>query len=158
MPPLRPPRLAYRASGIARKLSPSMTRPIALVVLARFGEIGVEKKAWPLGDLGHPAGNRRAIDMAVEHRHENRNPLHRFGAGATFRRRRDPTASLARVCRSITARHCHADHSFHRNLRCAGSNQRNQAVPAQLLRSELGRILILHGGITPPLGPAHAPS
>src|ERR1700732_3602352 len=59
---------------------------VALVVLARLVEVGVEEKAWPIGDLRHPAADRRAIYMAVEHRHENGNPLHRFGAQGTLRR------------------------------------------------------------------------
>src|ERR1700732_1007859 len=89
--------LAYKTDNAPRDKSGDLHNPetaaapfddeaVALVVLARLVEIGVEEKAWPIGDLRHPAGDRRAGPMAVAHRHENGNPLHRFGAQGTLRR------------------------------------------------------------------------
>ena len=61
---------------------------VALVVLARLVEIGVEEQAGLVGDARHAALDRRAVHVAVEHRHEDRNALHRLRAEAEFGRRR----------------------------------------------------------------------
>src|SRR5205823_4680102 len=60
---------------------------IALIVFACLIKIGIEKKTRPIGNLCHPSGNWRAVHMAVEHRHEDRNPLHRFWSKAKLGRR-----------------------------------------------------------------------
>src|SRR5262245_48403871 len=45
---------------------------VALVVLARLIEVGVDESARLVDDLLDPAGDGAAIDMAVEHVHEDR--------------------------------------------------------------------------------------
>ena len=53
---------------------------LALVLLARLVEVGVEELA---GDVDHPPhrpADRRAIDVHVEHRHEDRDARDRLGA------------------------------------------------------------------------------
>src|SRR5271165_5365104 len=50
---------------------------VALVVLARLVEVGVEKEAWMVDDPLDSPRDRRAVHMAVEHRHENRDALQR---------------------------------------------------------------------------------
>ena len=61
---------------------------VALVVLARLVEIGVEEKAGVIGDALDAALDRRAIHMAVEHRHEDRHALQRPHAEPELGRRR----------------------------------------------------------------------
>src|SRR5262245_43783559 len=59
---------------------------IALVVLARLVKLGVDEGAGLVDDLLDPAGDGAAIDMAVEHVHEDRNA--REGALAEIELRR----------------------------------------------------------------------
>ena len=61
---------------------------VALVVLARLVQVGVEEQTRMIDDLRDAALHRGAIDVAVEDRHENRHPLHRRHAEAELRRRR----------------------------------------------------------------------
>src|ERR1700730_18093696 len=50
---------------------------IALIVLARLVEVGVQEGAMMIDDALNLAGRRTAIDVAVEHAHENRDPRQR---------------------------------------------------------------------------------
>src|SRR5271155_3008743 len=60
---------------------------VALIVLARLVEVGVEEEARMIDDLRDTALDRGAIDVAVEDRHEDRHPLQRRHAEAEFGRR-----------------------------------------------------------------------
>ena len=61
---------------------------VALVVLARLVEVGVEEQTGMIDDLRDAALDRRAVHVAIEDRHEDRHPLHRRHAEAELRRRR----------------------------------------------------------------------
>ncbi|CAH1651816.1 hypothetical protein BOSEA31B_10697 [Hyphomicrobiales bacterium] len=60
---------------------------VALVVVARLVELGIEEEAGRIGDLGDAAGHRRAVHMAVEDVHEDRDARHRLGRQLELRRR-----------------------------------------------------------------------
>ena len=45
---------------------------LALIVLARLVEVGIDEFSGHIGDPLDPARNRRAIDVHVEHAHEDR--------------------------------------------------------------------------------------
>ena len=64
---------------------------VALVGFARLVEIGAQECAGVIGDAPDPPLDRRAVHVAVEHRHEDRHPLQRLGAEAEFGRRRRRT-------------------------------------------------------------------
>src|SRR5579872_140924 len=61
---------------------------IALIILAGLVEIRVEKKTRLVSDLGDPSGDRRAIDVAIEDGHEDRNTLQGPVAKTKLGRRR----------------------------------------------------------------------
>jgi hypothetical protein len=63
--------LHRRHDGAVRQLE---QKAVALVVLARLVEVGVEELARPIGDTPDGAGDRRPIDVAVEDVHEDRHP------------------------------------------------------------------------------------
>src|SRR6185312_11853301 len=51
---------------------------IALVILARLIELGIDEGARPVGDVLDLAGRGRAVDVTVEHAHEDRDPRQRL--------------------------------------------------------------------------------
>ena len=60
---------------------------IALIVLARLVELGIDKGARTIGDAVDPPRDRTAVHMAVEHAHEDRDPRQRPVAEPEFGRR-----------------------------------------------------------------------
>ena len=60
---------------------------IALVVVARLVEIGVEELARLIDDALDAAGDRAAVHVAVEHAHEDRDARQRLVAESELRRR-----------------------------------------------------------------------
>src|SRR5262249_46421189 len=60
---------------------------IALIVFARLVEFGIDEGARPVGDAIDPASDRRAVDVTIEHAHENGNAQQRPVAKAEFGRR-----------------------------------------------------------------------
>ena len=52
---------------------------LPLVLFARLVEIGVEELARNVDHPTHRTADRRAVDVDIEHAHENRNPGHRCG-------------------------------------------------------------------------------
>ena len=66
----------HHADARARRLD---HEGVALVVLARLVELGVEEQAGGVDLLDDAAGHRRAVHVAVEHVHEHRDARHRLG-------------------------------------------------------------------------------
>ena len=65
----------------------AMTKRVALVVLARLVEVGVDEGALLVDDLLDAAAHRAAVHVAVEHAHEDRDPRQRPVAEFELRRR-----------------------------------------------------------------------
>jgi hypothetical protein len=61
---------------------------VSLVVLTRFVEIGADEFAGAIDDAFNAPGNRTAIDVAVEHAHEDRDARQRPFAKFELARRR----------------------------------------------------------------------
>ena len=60
---------------------------VALIVLARLVEIGVDEETRTIGDARDAAGDRRAVHMHVEDAHEDGDALQRLGAETELGRR-----------------------------------------------------------------------
>ena len=109
--------------------------PVALVVLAGFIQIGAEEKPGAVGDPHHPPLHGRAIDVTVEHRHENRNARQRLRAqseiggrdGVAF----EADAAVGRGHHEIGAdrRHPRRDLGRSRRTRASRSRPANPAAP-----------------------------
>src|SRR5579862_2689833 len=63
-------------------------KTVAFIVFAGFVKIGIDEEPRPVNNLADAAGERRAVHMAIEHRHENRDAQHGLRTEAELRRRR----------------------------------------------------------------------
>src|SRR5262249_59825690 len=73
---------------------------IALIVDTRLVEIGVEKPAGVINDFLDLPGNRTAVNVAVEHAHEDRNARQwRVAKIKVGRRNRASDLAYATICR-----------------------------------------------------------
>ena len=105
---------------------------VALIVVARLVEIGAEEKSRMVRDPFHPALDRRAVHMAIEHRHEDGDPLERPHAKAKLGRRRAESGEADDAVRR-------RDHQVRAHRRHAGGvaeeidapQRRDQPEPAE---------------------------
>ena len=105
---------------------------VALVVLARLVEVGVEKGAVVIGDALDPAGHRAAVHMAIEHAHEDRDPRQRpFAELEVLRRHRIGDEAHAAVRRRHHDALAHRRHAVGIAKEIDAPDRRHGAEPAQ---------------------------